>query len=90
MVIGSSKVLESELRKLRCYDDFVLKAKSLIPEPYRENRQIIDNQVYYLCLLYNRLIFSDNKRKRELLNNVLGKVFIKGYLDEVIELKEGQ
>ena len=88
MIIGTVQVSE-EILALKAKDPEVFKqyCRSLVPEEYRHVQAIVDNQIYYCCLLLRASKQISWDEKRNLLNKVMWDLKITGFTGSLIEAK---
>lgn len=84
MVIGS-KNLTTLYRHLGNLEEYSI---SLIPRLFSNNREIINNQKYFVALGVRNLSFLDYNTRVDLCNKLLEDIYLTGSLDEFIEIAE--
>lgn len=87
MIIGTTQVSLLELQKhIDSARNFMLYAEALVPERYRHVKEIVDNQVYYNLLIIRKAESIQWKIKKDLIDEVMGKIFIKGFMDVIFDV----
>lgn len=87
MIVGKISVEEEDLvQHVNTSQEFMDFCASLVPQEFRHVQGIIENQEYYCCLLLRQVQQLSWPKKREIINSVMSKVRIVGYVDSVIEV----
>lgn len=87
MLVGKSDVNMSELVKhTKSSEEFLNYSDSLVPEDFKHNKSIIDNQRYLCCLLLRSYSGVSWDIKKKLLDEVMPAIRIVGYTDALIDV----
>lgn len=89
MIIGKINVdTKSLLINAKTPEMFKQFCKNLVPADFQHVEAIVQNQMYYCCLLYRQQDSVKWETKENLINAVLQDVRVVGFTNEVTEIQQ--
>ena len=88
MLVGKANIEKRDLIfKCKTAEDIRALAISLIPKEFSHIPEIVDNQIYIICLHIRRCDDIKWSFKRPLIDEAMKDIKISGYIDRVIECR---
>lgn len=87
MMIGTSNLSYGLEEHINSFEDFMEFAKSLVPQEFRHNDVLVNNQAYFNAMTLRKLNSVSWEAKKELIETVMKNITVSGYTDVVIEIE---
>ena len=87
MLIGTSKISHGLEEHISSFEDFMEYARSLVPQEFRHNEALINNQAYFNAMTLRKLNSVSWDLKKDLIEIVMRNITVSGYTDVVIDIE---
>ena len=87
MLIGTSKISHGLESHISSYEDFMEFARSLVPQEFRHNLALINNQAYFNAMTLRKSANVPWDKKKDIIEVVMRNITVSGYTDVIIDIE---